>query len=373
MTLLHLLWSGGVGGAERSVYQLLRAQLEENWEDVGIFFADASGPYADRCRELGCRIESAAPFARSDPRFVPTVVRRLARYDVHHFHSVEPLLWLASIASGRKVRVFTERGGSQSFMTARKRIRYGVAGPLLRTFFHGYSGNTRHAAAVAAHRYGLPPDRVSVTYNGLELELLAPRRARGDVRASLGIPESAFVVGSAAYLKEWKRIDWVLLACAEVDVDATVLVVGDGPDRPRLEALARDLGISHRVVVTGVVDHPADYLAAMDAFALPSNGVESFGNAVVEAMALGVPSIVAADSPGVREHVRDEETGFVAAGPPQLSTILERLSGDDDLRRRIGERAAEYVQSTYTPARMAAAYRRLYGNAIAAASTRSRI
>ena len=127
-----------------------------------------------------------------------------------------------------------------------------------------------------------------------------------------------------------------------------VVVIGDGPDRPRLERIACELGIADRVFFTGLVRDPADYVVALDAFVLPSDALESFGNAVVEAMALGVPSTVMADSPGVCEHIVDGETGFVAADVEQLASILGSLAGDPDRRSSVGARGAKSVRVRYT-------------------------
>jgi glycosyltransferase involved in cell wall biosynthesis len=370
MRVLHFLWSGEIGGTQRSLYQLVREQLKERENQVGVLFVEPDGPYFELFRSAGCLVESVVAAGGADLRLPAKIALRARRYDLHHFHSAEPLLMLGSLAAGRKTRVFTERGGAQSFTSARKRLRYGLTSPLLRRFFHGYSGNTRHAAAVAAERYRLPRANVAVTYNGLDLELLATRQNRRDIRAGLGATERTFVVGTSAYLKEWKRVDRLFTACIGLDGDYRVLVVGDGPDRLRLERVAERLGITGLVTFTGMRERVADYLQAMDAFVLPSNAVESFGNSVIEAMALGIPSAVFADSPGVCEHIVSGETGFIASDTEALTRILRELAAAPELRREVGERGAAFVHSTYTPGRMAAAYSRLYERAAARADGR---
>lgn len=370
MRVLHFLWSGEIGGTQRALYQLVREQVKERGNEVGVLFAQPDGPYFELFRSAGCLVESVAAAGGADLRLLPRVARRAREYDLHHFHSAEPLLMLGSLAAGRRTRVFTERGGTQSFTSIRKRLRYDLTSGLLRRFFHGYSGNTALAAAVAAERYRLPRERVAVTYNGLDLGLLAAERSRQDVRTELGATECTFVIGTSAYLKEWKRVDRLLSACSGLDGDYRVLVVGDGPDRPRLERIAGHLGISDRVTFTGLRDRVGDYLQTMDAFVLPSNAVESFGNSVLEAMALGIPSAVFADSPGICEHIVSGETGFIVSDAQALTRILQRLAAMPELRQEVGARAAAFVRSTYTPARMAAAYSRLYEQAVARADGR---
>jgi glycosyltransferase involved in cell wall biosynthesis len=370
MRLLHFLWSGEIGGAERAIYQLVRQQLKEDWDEVGVLFARAHGPYVDAFRSTGCRVEALNARTIADVSLVPRVLSRIRRYDIHHFHSVEPPMFWASIASGNKVRVFTERGGAQSFRSLRKKLRYAGAAPVLRRYFHAYSGNTQHAASVAAERYGLPAECVHVTYNGIEPELLAPTRPRDAVRNELGVSERVTLIGTSAYLKSCKRVDWLLEACARLtDVDYKILVVGDGPQRVRLREIARMKGISEQLTITGMTWEALDLAAAMDLFVLPSNAEESFGNAVVEAMALGIPSVVFSDSPGVCEHIRSGETGFVVAGIDELTGIMRDVAQDPTRAREIGRRGAAFVRSTYTPKHMSSAYRRLYEHALTRAAT----
>jgi glycosyltransferase involved in cell wall biosynthesis len=363
MKILHFLWSGEIGGAERAVYQLVREQMKDGRDEVAVLFGQARGPYVELCRAAGCRVVEIDAASGAGLRSVAKIARCARAYDLHHLHSVEPLFFLGSIAAGPKARVFTERGGAQDFDSWRKRLRYGSAAPLLRHFFHRYSGNTAHAAAVATQRYRLERERVAVTYNGIEVELLAPTQERRVTRESLGVGDDALVIGTSAYLKEWKRVDRLLVAASRLDGAYRVLVVGDGPDRRRLEHVSECLGIAHRVIFTGMRERVADSVQAMDVFVLPSNAVESFGNAVVEAMALGVPSVVFADSPGICEHIEPGRTGFIASDTDALTRILRELAEAPELRREIGARAAEFVRTTYTPARMADAYRRLYEEA----------
>jgi glycosyltransferase involved in cell wall biosynthesis len=102
----------------------------------------------------------------------------------------------------------------------------------------------------------------------------------------------------------------------------------------------------------------------MDAFCLPSTSLESFGNAAVEAMAMGVPSIVFADSLGLREHIESDVTGLVATDQADLARSLQRLIRDRELARRLGAAGRSSTRQRYTPERAARRYRRLYASAL---------
>lgn len=366
---LHVLWSGAIGGMEGAIVPLLRRQ-RENGASVALFLADPSGPTLKRFEATGATIEAVPLRGAADLRRLFRLVGVLRRYDVHHFHFAEPLLLVASILAGRKVRVYTERGGAYARMSVRKRIRHALTRVLVRRFVRAFSGNTAHAARVVADRYGLDPDQVLVTPNAVALDRLEVRAEPAAVRESWGIPRDAFVVATAGALKPWKRIDMIVRAVASRG-SATwwVLVIGDGPDRGRLEALARELGV--HAVFTGMQEDVGDLVAAADVFAFPSDALESFGNAAVEAMALGRPTVVLGDSPGVAGHIERETTGFVAADEADLAETLKRLAEDPQLRRRVGAAAAAAVRAAYTVERMAAAYDRLYEAADASRSARA--
>ena len=103
----------------------------------------------------------------------------------------------------------------------------------------------------------------------------------------------------------------------------TLVLVGDGPDRPSLEHLATEL-VPGRVVFTGHTDDPLPYLAAGDIFVLPSLA-EGLPGVLIEAMAAGLPCI-ATDIPGNRELVRNGETGsLVPVGSPEALAHAIRI------------------------------------------------
>jgi glycosyltransferase involved in cell wall biosynthesis len=277
---------------------------------------------------------------------------------------------LASVLSGPASRIYTHRGGIINYPPMKK-IQYGLVGLLLRRSFHGLSGNTRYATHCAADLFRLQSDRFQVTYNGLEFDLLKPRRPAAEVRMGLGLAETDFVLGTSAKLKAWKRIDRLLRTAARLrDTRLRVLVVGDGPDFDRLRAIAVDLQIERQVSFAGAQENVADYLQAMDAFCLPSMGLESFGNSAVEAMALGLPTIIFADGGGMVEHIEEGDTGFIVQDDNELTSRITTLMEDPGLRAGMGARASAAVRERYTPARAATAYRALYEAALQSRGSR---
>lgn len=124
-----------------------------------------------------------------------------------------------------------------------------------------------------------------------------------------------------------------------------LLVLGDGEDRGKLEALAVGMGVADRVEFRGCVENPAAVLAESEIFVLSSR-YEGFPNALLEAMAAGM-AVIAADCPsGPSEIIEPEVNGVLA--PPEnvqaLASALGRLAGDAPARRRLGEQARRIVE-----------------------------
>jgi len=144
------------------------------------------------------------------------------------------------------------------------------------------------------------------------------------------------------------------------EVPARLLMIGDGPDRSRAEAYAREHGLRGRVTFLGNVPNLEEILGAIDLFLLPSES-ESFGMAALEAMASEVP-VIATRTGGLPEVVADGETGYlVEVG--DVAAMAERgieLLRDDDLRRRMGKRARQLAVELFDEQKIVPHYRALY-------------
>lgn len=178
---------------------------------------------------------------------------------------------------------------------------------------------------------------------------LGSRRRHGARRAD---PGTVLAVGR---LERPKGFDLLVRAFAKAtrrQRDWELVIAGEGTEREALAALARSCGVADRVRLPGKRPDIQRLYAAADVFALPSR-FEGFPNALLEAMAAGLPS-VAADCPaGPREIIRDEQDGLLVAPEDvdALAEALSRLIGDADLRARLGAAAVE-VAERYAPERI---------------------
>jgi glycosyltransferase involved in cell wall biosynthesis len=158
-----------------------------------------------------------------------------------------------------------------------------------------------------------------------------------DLPASASDPPEAPTLVTVGNLVARKRHEDVLGALALVRDDVRYVVVGDGPERARLESLAHSLGIAHRVEFRGALSHDAAVAAAWSAslFVLPSVS-EAFGVAYVEAMAAGVPAIGCAGEDGPAE-IAAAGGGIELVRPRDPKALAERISGLLSDERRLAE------------------------------------
>jgi glycosyltransferase involved in cell wall biosynthesis len=224
-------------------------------------------------------------------------------------------------------------------------------------------------------RLGVAPrQKFAVVRLGIELaERIGGSGGDRGRRRRLGIPDGAFVVGWIGRMTGVKRTDDVLLAfrgLLERGVDARLCLVGDGPDRRRLERRAHELGLMRSTLFLGYQEDVAPFFSSFDTLILPSAN-EGTPVSVIEALASGCP-VVATRVGGVPDVVRDGEDGFlVATGDVDgLADRLEQLAGDPALRRRFGEAGRARVLPRYAVDRLIDDVDRLYRSLLCAARVR---
>jgi glycosyltransferase involved in cell wall biosynthesis len=194
--------------------------------------------------------------------------------------------------------------------------------------------------------YGLPS---AVITHGPSFDGTRPDRSAA--RASLGIGDGERLAVTVNFLHPRKRVDLLLRAWARIEAALPaprLLIVGEGPERPALEALAARLGLG-RVRFAGYVpeDELARFYAAADLLVHVARQ-ETFGLTIIEAAAFAVPAVVV-DEGGPRHTVLDGETGLrVAAEEGALAAGLSKLLVDRAVADRMGEKARAHIAARYT-------------------------
>jgi glycosyltransferase involved in cell wall biosynthesis len=191
--------------------------------------------------------------------------------------------------------------------------------------------------------YGVPASRITVIPNGINPERFGAIADIAAAKAALGLPPR-LTLGFTGFIRGWNAVHRLLdfAAAHREKFDIQVLVVGDGPARPSLQAHAAARGVADRLTITGIVgrDDIARHVCAFDIAVLPGLTPYSSPLKLFEYLQLG-RAIAAPDSANIREILSDGHDAllFDPANDGTLEAVLLRLCEDTALRARLGEAA----------------------------------
>lgn len=221
---------------------------------------------------------------------------------------------------------------------------------------------------IATRTWRLPPNKVRLIPNGVDVERFA-RADRASAAARIGKRPGERLIGTVARLRPEKNVGRLVEAFADVaerHAECRLVIVGDGPQRQAIEALAQARAVADRTMFVGATPEPENYLAAMDIFAVSSD-TEQMPLGVLEAMASGLP-VASVDVGDIAHMVAEPNRPFiVAAGDASaLGRAIETLANNGDLARTIGAANLDRARSVYTLQAMIAVYDGIFsGQAVA--------
>ena len=343
--ILHVQAVDAIGGTERTNYTLLAAMNRGRFTNE-ICILGAEGPYRAAYAAQGI----PAYYLHRNPAKFARLLRR-NHYDLMFLYGLKANLLsrLLGPLFSRAVRVEVKHGvDADRGWLARALDRHTSA---LIDFF---VSNSQAGARVMAEREGKPAHRVTVIHNGIDP---APFAGNGS-----GSPDDKPAPGpiwiAVANLRPCKGHRYLLEAVGKLrraGFGGTLLLVGDGPERPALERLAQQVApggvrfLGHRSDI-------AELLAGAHLLVQPSWS-EALPNSVMEAMAAGLP-VVASDVGGMAELVQQGETGLLV--PPRsadaLAGALAALAADPALRRRMGRAGEERIRCHFPLEKMVARF-----------------
>lgn len=357
-TVVYLIENLGVGGIETVIWGLLRNLDPERFRILPWFLAIA-GPGFEPLRRYvpDTRFLNIQTHHRPSGLFRLARELRAARADLVHAHGyfagacgrlVAPWLglpWVYSLYSHYD-DTYRARNYCLEAVLARSRGTVVACSEIVKRF--------------AVERCHIPPAKVVVNYEGVDVPTESSWPTRVEARTSFGLPQDAFVVGSTSRLYPGKNVAMILQAVAQLPVACHLLIAGDGPERLALEQLAREIGIAARVHFAGVVTDIARAYRAMDLFVLTSQVREGWSVALVEAMAFGLPVVATAVGANV-EAVREDRGWLVPSDDAAAlaRTVRQAMANPQRLPLMGRQGRASYLQS-WTARHMADGLARVY-------------
>jgi glycosyltransferase involved in cell wall biosynthesis len=211
-------------------------------------------------------------------------------------------------------------------------------------------------------REGFPAEKVYVIPNGVDVERFRPQGDAQRLKQQLGIQATAPVLGIVAALRPEKNHELFLRAAQQVlggRPEARFVIVGDGPERGRLEQLAAELGISRSVHFLGTRPDVHQLLSILDVFVLTSH-IEANPVSILEAMAAGKP-VIATRVGSIPDSVGEGTTGFlVAPGDAfQLANRMISLIDNPAVASRMGQAGRDRVVQHWSLEAMVSGYEEL--------------
>lgn len=261
---------------------------------------------------------------------------------------------LSKFISDKQIEVVHNHLYAPMIISALASIKTGV--PVL-WHFHGHHFEVRklplnllsklptvkHAIFVCAalaryfeENYSFPKKKIEVVYNSSQCRRLPELKPK----------DSTFRIGFIGRLVKLKRVEYLIAVAAHLKkegiTDFEVLLAGDGPERESLEAMAKERGVAKEVKFLGFCSDIESLYNQFDVFVLPSEE-EALSLALIDAGRVALPSL-AFDVGGNTEIIRAGETGYIVADLEELKEKVSRLFGDEQLRKKLGERAEKHTR-----------------------------
>ncbi len=365
--VLHLINSFDIGGTERQAVELLK-RLDAERFDVRVAALFKRGPFYP---EIAARYPTIPEFPLNS-FYDANAARQLARLcallrreriEVLHTHGFYDGLFGALAARMAGVRVVA----AQRHLRLSDRRAHEWGQRAIHKLAHRVLVNSEAVRDYIVNVNGAKQEKIVVIRNGLIVsdEAVATRREAHDkLRYELGLGRDAKIVGMVARLDPIKGHRYFLEAAARVArsfPDAHFALIGNGPLRGEIEEQISRLGLERRAHLLGDRPDAGRLVAAFDVAALSSLH-EGLPNAVLEAMAAGIP-VVATAVGGVTELISDGETGLLVppANAAALAECIELALSRERESREMGERGRRFALSAFGMGRMVESVERLYG------------
>ena len=376
--IMHVVDGLGQGGLENGLVNVIERLDPERFEHV-VYAIRRLGPNADRLPRDRVRVMCLGKKDRDFPLQVAALARAIREVGPDIVHGRN---WgaLEAVLAGKWVRscaVVHSEHGLESNASAKepwrricfRRLAFELADRVVSV---SYQLRDLHA-----RRTGFAAHKIGVIHNGVDSRRFYPDpKVRVRVRQDLGVSPDEFCIGSVGSLfpiKDHMTLLQAIEKCAGTFANWRLLVVGEGPELPRLEAFAAaHSDWRRRVSFLGSSSRVPEILNAMDVYVLPSIS-EGISNSLLEAMATGL-SAVATAAGGNPEVVLDRDSGllFPVGDVGVLADKLRELYAGKDLRVQLGQRALRRVKEKFSIDSMVRNYAQMYESLLSVATAPTR-
>ena len=358
--VLHITYDMRIGGTEMVIKNIIDGRDKTKYKMSVLCLESPLGPFAEELQKDGISFFELT----RQPGFDINLIRNIRQtiktnqVDLIHCHQYTPWVYGVMAAALTKTKViFTEHGRFHPDSSSWKRK---FINPVLNFFTDqvtAISKATKHALVEFEH---LPEKSINVIYNGIAPLKVAPYAVK-QLRAELKIPDNHTILGTVARFDPIKNHIMMLKAFAQVlkkYPQTTLIMVGDGEERVKIESCINALSLQENVILTGYKPKPENYLALMDIYLLSSLS-EGTSMTLLEAMSLGKPCVVT-DAGGNPEIVQNNENGIVTPNDNRemFAQGIVRVIAEN--RNNLGKASKARFEQRFSESKMNRQYQDLY-------------
>lgn len=358
MKILHISSESSWRGGEQQLAYLL-----EELQQLGISLFIAC--QQNSAFEAYCKKKSLPyallPFRNSVDIGSALQLKRLCeqeKIDLVHVHS----------SRGHSIAYLAHLFGTKLPLLLTRRVAFPISGNRLNLLRYNSSQLQKIICVSEAVKESTAPilqdkGRLAVVYDGIDLGRFADTSAFPSVHEELGLPATTPLIGTVAALTAEKDLTTFVRVAGKLKTilpHAHFVVIGDGPEKESLKALAQQLGVANAVHFLGRRNNVPQLLPQLNVFLFTSQ-MEGLGTSVLDAFACKIP-VVATAAGGIPEMVLHEKTGLLTpvGDTDSLAKAVLRLTSDQELRQKLSNNAYALLLKKFTKDRMATETVRVY-------------
>ncbi len=374
--IVHVVYRFGVGGLENGVVNLVNRMPAHRWRHAVVALTDVCTDFAQRIerQDVQCIALSKRPghLVRDYPRLY-RLLKDLAPAIVHTRNLAALEAVVPAWAAGVPVRIHGEHGWDMQD-PAGKSQRFRQVRRIYRPFITRYVALSQHLEDYLERQVGIPPEKISQIYNGVDSDRFRPaREGRPAIQGCPFVGGAQWLFGTVGRLEAIKdplNLARAFVRAREIDPmaaqDLRLVIVGEGALRGEVEQVLANAGVLDRVWFAGDRADVPDIMRGLDCFVLPSLA-EGVSNTILEAMASGLP-VVATRVGGNAELIESGMTGTLVP-PASADALAHAMLGyyaNRGTARRHAKAALRVVETRFSLSRMVADYVGVYERALAA-------
>ncbi len=365
----HIIFRLDFGGLENGLVNLINNMPTDKYRHVIICASD----YTDfKKRIKNPEVDVYALHKKPGNDFGAYVrlwkLLRKLKPDIVHTRNLGTIEYvIPSVLAGVKYRIHGEHGRDMSDIDGTNK-KYIMLRRFYGRFMHRFIALSQDLAQWLLNTVEIAPKKVVQLYNGVDLSRFQSENIKEKPASQFSqINSGDIVIGTVGRLQAEKDQSTLINAFAKVKAKTTsnnsklkLLIIGDGPDRAKLEALVAGKGLSESIIFSGARNDIPELLASMRIFVLPSRG-EGISNTILEAMASSLP-VIATNVGGNPELVEENETGMLVPSnnADKMAEAILLYINDLPLAEQQGKAGRQRVEALFSMNKMIENYTKVY-------------